>query len=122
MYRWMKGFTISPLPFFFKKKCGDINFMFSVEYHMPEYFWGQLENLIINAIHKTETVLKYLNLTLAMLTKLKCHAHFCQPIRLIQIHIMTNGADLDQLASKANWSGSTVFAKVCHIRVQQDQG
>ena len=36
---------------------------------------------------------------------------------------MTNSADPDQLASeKANWSGSTLFAKGGHIWVQQDQG
>ena len=36
---------------------------------------------------------------------------------------MTNGADADQLASlEANWSGSTLFAKASHIRLQQDQG
>ena len=36
---------------------------------------------------------------------------------------MTNNADPDQLASsEANWSGSTLLAKVGHIRVQQDQG
>ena len=34
---------------------------------------------------------------------------------------MANSADLDQLASsEANWSGSTLFAKVEFIRVQQD--
>ena len=34
---------------------------------------------------------------------------------------MTNNADLDQLASsEANWSGSTLFAKVGYIQVQQD--
>ena len=42
---------------------------------------------------------------------------------LIQIHIMTNSADPDQLASsEANWSGSTLFSMAEHIRVQQDQG
>ena len=36
---------------------------------------------------------------------------------------MANSADPDQLASsEANWSGSTLFAKVGHIRVQQDKG
>ena len=36
---------------------------------------------------------------------------------------MTNSADPDQLAStEANWSGSSMFAKAEHIRVQQDQG
>ena len=37
---------------------------------------------------------------------------------------MANNADPDQLASssEANWSGSTLFAKVEYIRVQQDQG
>ena len=34
---------------------------------------------------------------------------------------MANSADLDQLASlEANWSGSTLFAKAGHIRIQQD--
>ena len=36
---------------------------------------------------------------------------------------MANSEDLDQLAfSEANWSGSTLFAKAGHIRVQQDKG
>ena len=36
---------------------------------------------------------------------------------------MTNSADPDQLASgEANWSGSKLFVKAVHIRVQQDQG
>ena len=36
---------------------------------------------------------------------------------------MTYSADQDQLASsEANWSGSTLFAKEGHIRVQQDKG
>ena len=36
---------------------------------------------------------------------------------------MTNSADPDQLdSSEANWSGSTLFAKVRYIRVQQDKG
>ena len=36
---------------------------------------------------------------------------------------MTNSVDPDQLASEeANWSGSTLFAKAEHIRVQQVQG
>ena len=35
---------------------------------------------------------------------------------------MTNRADPDELASEANWSGSILFAKVGHIRAQQDQG
>ena len=36
---------------------------------------------------------------------------------------MANNADPDLLASsEANWSGSTVFAKVGYIRVQQDKG
>ena len=36
---------------------------------------------------------------------------------------MTNSADPDQLASEeANWSGSSLLAKVGHIGVQQDQG
>ena len=30
--------------------------------------------------------------------------------------------DPDQLALKANWSGSTLFAKAGHILVLQDQG
>ena len=35
---------------------------------------------------------------------------------------MANSVDPDQLASEeANWSGSTMFAKVGHIRAQQDQ-
>ena len=36
---------------------------------------------------------------------------------------MTNSVDPDQLASsEANWSGSTLFAKVGYIWVQQDKG
>ena len=36
---------------------------------------------------------------------------------------MANSADPDQLASEeANWSGSTLFAKAGHMRIQQDQG
>ena len=35
---------------------------------------------------------------------------------------MANSVDPDQLASEANWSGSTQFAKVVYIRVQQDNG
>ena len=36
---------------------------------------------------------------------------------------MENSADPDQLASsEANWSGSTLFAKIGHIRDQQDKG
>ena len=34
---------------------------------------------------------------------------------------MTNSADSDQLASEANWSGSTQFAKAGYIQAQQDQ-
>ena len=34
---------------------------------------------------------------------------------------MVNSADQDQWASEeANWSGSTLFAKAGHIKVQQD--
>ena len=37
------------------------------------------------------------------------------------MYLMANSADPDQLASEeANWSGSTLFAKVGYIRVQQD--
>ena len=36
---------------------------------------------------------------------------------------MTNSADPDQLASsEANWSGSTLFAKVGYTQGQQDRG
>ena len=35
---------------------------------------------------------------------------------------MANSVDPDQLASQANWSGSTLFAKAGYIRFQQDQG
>ena len=35
---------------------------------------------------------------------------------------MTNSADPDQLdSSEANWSGSTLFTKAGHVRVQQDK-
>ena len=41
----------------------------------------------------------------------------------INSHIMTNSADLGQLASEeANRSGSTLFAKAGYIWDQQDQG
>ena len=36
---------------------------------------------------------------------------------------MANSVDPDQLASsEANWSGSTLFAKVVHISIQHDKG
>ena len=35
---------------------------------------------------------------------------------------MSNSADPDQLASEANWSGSTLFVKAGYIQVQQDKG
>ena len=35
---------------------------------------------------------------------------------------MANNAESDQLASEANWSGSTLFAKAGYIRAQQDKG
>ena len=35
---------------------------------------------------------------------------------------MANSADPDQLASEANWSGSTLFIKMGYSRVQQDKG
>ena len=35
---------------------------------------------------------------------------------------MANRADPDQLASEANWSGSTLFVKAGYIQVQQDKG
>ena len=35
---------------------------------------------------------------------------------------MANSADPDQLASEANWSGSTLFAKTEYIWIQQDKG
>ena len=42
---------------------------------------------------------------------------------LLQIHIMTNSADPDQLASEeANWSGSTLLARAEYIHFQQDKG
>ena len=68
--------------------------------------------------------------TFIMLNKLRCHAHFkiSQSDYLFQ-YVDTNShtewqtADLDQLvSSEANWSGSTLFAKVGYIQVQQDQG
>ena len=34
---------------------------------------------------------------------------------------MTKSADPDQLATEANWSGSTLFAKTGYILVQQDK-
>ena len=35
---------------------------------------------------------------------------------------MAKSADPDQLASEANWSGSTLVANAGYIRVQQDKG
>ena len=35
---------------------------------------------------------------------------------------MANSVDPDQLASEANWSGSTLFEKAGYIRVQQGKG
>ena len=50
-----------------------------------------------------------------------------QPIRLLDLdccykftYLMANSEDPDQLA--ANWSGSTLFAKVEYMRVQEDKG
>ena len=58
-----------------------------------------------------------------MLNKLRCHTHFLIQVVDTNSHTMTNSADPDQLASsEANWSGSTLFVKAGHIRVQQDQG
>ena len=34
---------------------------------------------------------------------------------------MANSVNPDQLASEANWSGSTLFAKAWYIWVQQDK-
>ena len=34
---------------------------------------------------------------------------------------MANSIDPDDLASEANWSGSTLLAKAGNIRVQQDK-
>ena len=68
-------------------------------------------------------------LTLAMLNKVSCHANFKLPIILFNpdcwykfTYLMTNCADPVQLASEANWSGSTLFAKAGRVLVQQDQG
>ena len=63
-----------------------------------------------------------LSLTLVMLNKLKCHTHFYSSDNQINwsrfTYLLTNSADPDQLASsEANWSVSTLFAKVGHIRV-----
>ena len=35
---------------------------------------------------------------------------------------MANSADPDELASEANWSGSTLFVKAVHIRDLQEKG
>ena len=35
---------------------------------------------------------------------------------------MINSADPDQLASEANWFGSTLFVMAGYTRVQQDKG
>ena len=35
---------------------------------------------------------------------------------------MANSTDPDQLASEANWSGTTLSAKARYIWVQQDKG
>ena len=62
-----------------------------------------------------------------MLNKLRCHAHFLLSANQIVdniklIYWLANNADLDQLASEANWSGTTLFAKAGYIQVQQDKG
>ena len=63
-------------------------------------------------------------LTLVMLNRLRCHAHFKFPANQItwscfwykSTYLMTNSIDPDQLASsEANWSGSTLFAKTVHV-------
>ena len=60
-----------------------------------------------------------------MLNKLRCQAYFIFSANqitwyklLIQIHILID----KQCRSETNWSGSTLFAKIGHIRVQQDKG
>ena len=68
--------------------------------------------------------------TLVMLNKLRCQAYFSFPTNqftwsglLIQFkYWMANSVDPDQLASsEANWSGSTLFAKIGYIQVLQDR-
>ena len=68
-------------------------------------------------------------LTLVILNKLRCHTHFCQPIKLLDqdclykfTYLWTYSADPDQLSSsEVSWSGSALFAKAGHIWVQQGQ-
>ena len=73
-------------------------------------------------------MLPNINLTPVMLNKLAMPTSNFQPIRLLYpdccykfTYLMANSADPDQLASsEANLSGSTLFSKTGHIRVQQD--
>ena len=72
------------------------------------------------------TCLSIYVLTLVLLNKLRCHTHFQFSACRITwswlykfTYLLANSADPDQLAfSEANWSGSTLFAKAGHIRVQ----
>ena len=70
-------------------------------------------------------------LTLVMLNKLRCHAHFQFPANqitwfrlLILIHTLNDKQCRFRSVGflEANWPGSTLFAKAGYIRVQQDMG
>ena len=82
-----------------------------------------------NPDDKEKLKLLYINPCHAELIKMPHPLIIFQPIRLLDLgygykctYLVTNSADPDQLASEeANWSGSTLFAKAGHIRVQRDK-
>ena len=79
---------------------------------------------------RRSAVIRVILLTLVMLHKLRCHAHFKLSANqttwsrlLIQIY-MLNGKQCRSRSFgfwEANWSGSTLFAKAGYIQVQQDK-
>ena len=91
-------------------------------------FFSRKQDQTFQLLHEESTLfvweksICYL-LTLVLLNKLRCHAHFFQPIRLLDpdccykvTYLMENSAEPDQLASsEANWSWSTLFAKAGYI-------
>ena len=98
-------------------------------------FASQFYNSSFNAyqllVKRNFSNFRTIMLTLVMLNKLRCHAHFwSSAVRSLDLdccykftYLMANSADSDQLASEeANWSGSTLFAKAGYICVQHDKG
>ena len=109
----------------------------SLSTHARRYFFWCCDSNVTNTEQTEHTVLipacfinKYNVFTLVMLSNDARPTSKFQPIRLLDpgcwykfTYWTTNSADPDQLASsEANWSGSTLFEKTGHIRVQQDQG